>query len=248
MFSEAARNFASTPYGLFLGTQNSYHGLEIWRGARGEASLASARLLESETIGDHRVVLSWKPPEGATRFRIFRSTFTSNGELQIPELDADRWVPDAFAEIGVTEQFHFVDTTVDTSQHYYHYYVRAEDAAGVRSKSSNLVRAPSLAPAVTFDGLRDTIAKWVWQAQVASSSQGDASELISSLEDIRHDVTAGDLDNALMRAAHLRQMMRANQLTSLPSWRVADLEVLLTKLERRIRLIKAGILSPATLD
>jgi hypothetical protein len=148
----------------------------------------------------------------------------------------------------VTDQLYLIDTTVDTREHYYHYYVVAEDAAGARSKSSNLVRAPSLARAVTFDSLRGTVAKWLRQAGAPLSSQDGASGLLSSLESVRHDVTTGELDDALIGAANLRRSARADQVAGLPSWRVEDLEVLLIKLERRIRLIKAGILSPGALE
>jgi hypothetical protein len=233
---------------LFLGTQNSYHGLEIWRGARPAALLASPKSLESEIRGDDTVVLSWEPSEGAARFRVFRSAFTSNRELRIPELDADTYVPASFKEVGVTDRFYLVDEEVETGQHYYHYYVVAEDTAGTRSRPSNLVRAPSLARPVTFDNLQDTAARWAGQEEGAPFPQDDAIGLLSSLEQVRHDVAIGDLNGALGQTAHLRHLARADRINGLPSWRVADLEVLLSKLERRIRLIKAGILSPAILN
>jgi len=173
------RTFASTPYGLFLGTTNEYYGTRVFRGVHGQVYTIYFPLLQKqgsngdrETRGhgdtgsprvtpspplrvsplleveskDGVVVLSWEMPSGAARFRIYRSDFTSNRQLQIPDLDPDVWIPGPFVEIGTTDQFFFVDTPALTDQRYYHYYVLAEDAQGNISQPSNLVRAPSLRP------------------------------------------------------------------------------------------------------
>lgn len=102
---------------------------------------------------DGVVVLSWERPPRATRFRIFRSDFAFNRELRIPDLDSDAWVPGPFAEIGTTDEFFFVDSAIRADRPY-QYYVLAEDETGTVSQPSNLVRAPSLAPTVTFKSLR----------------------------------------------------------------------------------------------
>src|SRR5574341_9005 len=36
-FAFGVRSFASTPYGLFLGTANGWYGLQIWRGTPAES-------------------------------------------------------------------------------------------------------------------------------------------------------------------------------------------------------------------
>ncbi len=212
-------------------------------------------------IKDGMVLLSWECPPGATRFRIFRSDFTplrqalrqaqerpqdtANRQRQIPDLDPDAWVPGPFAEIGTTDQFFFVDTTVQADQPY-QYYVLAEDAAGTVSQPSNLVRAPSLVPAVTLESLKNTLGDWLNPGKLESQSTTTATTLV--LEEARDDVHEGDLDRALRRLEQLRQSAKQSQLAMLKPWRAEDLEILLAKLVRRIRLAQAGIISPTDLN
>ena len=272
-FQMGLRTFASTPHGLFLGTVSFWYGLRIWQGIPGEMFTMYLPLVVKSSGGpgvaqgsgtspsvvsglspgtrflkpperlevggkDGTVVLSWEPSPRATRFRIFRSDSTSNRQLQIPDLDPDTWVPGPFAEIGTTDQFFFVDTTVPASRPA-HYYVLAEDAAGSVSQPSNLVRAPSLAPPVTFESLQD------WTANLGDpgkpSFQSTTGEIASVLD-------AGNLDRALQRLMRLRQNVQRGQIAALEPWQAEDLEILLAKLARRVRLAQAGIISPSDLN
>jgi hypothetical protein len=78
-FSFGVRAFAVTPRGLFLGSANSWHGLQIWRGTPVEApgaeqttSLDPPELLSAEA-GSAGAILSWQPVPGAQRYRIWRA-------------------------------------------------------------------------------------------------------------------------------------------------------------------------------
>lgn len=279
-FQIGVRAFASTPYGLFVGTVSFWYGLRILQGTPGEVYTAYFPLLvnlsrvaglgkESSTSPavvpdfsrpsrflepperleveskDGVVVLSWERPRGAIRFRIFRSDFTSNRELGISDLDLDTWVPGPFAEIGRTDQFFYVDTTVRAGRPA-QYYVLAEDAAGNVSQPSNLVRAPSLAPGVTFRSLTKTLDDW--QAPRKLKSDDTTKAVAQALEEAQDDVDSGDAGRALRRLEQLRQRIQAGQPAVLEPWRARDLEILLAKLARRVRLVQAGLLSTSELN
>lgn len=216
--------------------------------SRGPGFVKPPERLEVE-IKDGAVVLSWERPPEATRFRIFRSGFTSlrqaqdaaNRQFQIPDLDLDVWIPSSFVEIGTTDQFFFVDTTALTDQRYYHYYVLAEDAQGNVSQPSNLVRAPSLAPVATFDSLRNSIADWAGRSGVKNRNALD--EVLLTLGDARKNAKEGDLDAALRQLEQLRSTVTHKGSLILDPWRAEDLESLLAKLARRVRLAKIGLIS-----
>jgi len=272
------RTFASTPYGLFLGTANEYYGTRVFRAVHGEVytiyfplvqktgnqgsgnqeirksgnegmpdflttdSLTTVLEVESQ---DGPVVLSWELPSGATRFHIYRSDFTSHRQFQIPNLDSDIWIPGPFVEIGTTDQFFFVDTSVRTDQHYYHYYVVAEDAQGNISQPSNLVRAPSLAPVVTFDSLRNSIADWAGRSKIKDRNALD--EVLLTLANARDNAKEGDFDSALCQLEQLHSTVMHKGSVILNPWRAEDLEILLARLARRVRLAQIGLISPQSL-
>ncbi|HEY63318.1 MAG TPA: hypothetical protein G4O02_01985 [Caldilineae bacterium] len=90
MFNFGARTFAATPHGLFLGTANSWYGLQIWRGVSAARRFEDAseghgeEASGDETVGwfparlqaervDRKVILSWEPAARARRYRIWRA-------------------------------------------------------------------------------------------------------------------------------------------------------------------------------
>ena len=281
------RTFASTPYGLFLGTANEYYGTRVFRGVHGEVytiyfplvqksgdslSTGNKEIRKSGNEGmpdslitdslitvlevesqDGAVVLSWELPSGTTRFHIYRSGFTSNRQLQIPNLDPDMWIPGPFSEIGTTDQFFFVDTPALADQRYYHYYVLAEDAQGNISQPSNLVRAPSLRPVVTFDSLRNSIAAWAGRSSEAQSSKpalspvevSKAQRVLLLLTDAHSSAREGDFNSAIRQLEQLDSM--DNGWLILDPWRTEDLDLLLARLARRVRLAQIGLISPQNL-
>lgn len=270
-FQMGVRTFASTPYGLFVGTVSFWYGLRIWQGIPGElytlylpviylspqsssavqgvgrspsvvqipnrrtGFLQPPQRLEAENI-DGAVVLSWERPRGATRFHILRSDSTCNRELQIPG---------QFTEIAVTDQFYFVDASVQADKRY-QYYVVAENGAGTISPPSNLVRAPSLAPAVTFGSLKNTVVDWASRGRFKTRSV--MHELEVKLADASGLAEKGDMNGAVHRLEQVRQRVRQNQPAILDPWYAQDLEILLSKLARRVRLAQAGLLFPSDLD
>jgi len=289
------RTFASTPYGLFLGTVSFWYSLRIWQGTPGEVHTVYVPLLVKSKGGavafsgsgvshstlflepprrleieskDNTVVLSWEPPAGATRFRVFRSDFIPC-QLDGEELNSEPmfafdgeelysepvfgsatpscpgyWIPGPFIEIGVTDQLYFVDIAPPDQP--CQYYVLAQDDTGVVSRPSNLVRVPSLVPIVTFESLNEALASWLTPDK--PESQSVAAEINSALEKARNYVQAGDLDNALHHLEQLRQKVKNGQFPTLAPWRAEDLEVLLAKLARRVSLVQAGIIVPSALD
>ena len=129
-FNVGVRNFAATPYGLFLGAANHYYGLNIWRtgqfNARGAsgAQLAEAQAVEPlhraylpiiNTSGgmaenqrleiesrDGHMILSWNVPPGTPQFHIFRADFTFSPELLVAGLDLE--MPDIDPDGSIPER------------------------------------------------------------------------------------------------------------------------------------------------
>jgi hypothetical protein len=152
MFNRSCRNLASTPYGLFVGSQNSYYGLQIWKGVKETAGLVSSPTNLDSVITSTGTVLFWDYPtvDKAVRFHIFRANYIeSEGLLQNKRPD--------FVEVGQTDQRRFVDPIKPVANQFCHYYVVAEGPSGRWSASSNLMRSPSMAPPITFDSLMNFI-------------------------------------------------------------------------------------------
>lgn len=273
-FDYGVRTFASTPYGLFLGTSNEYYGTRVFRGVHGEvyslflpfvelssrgtmadrqlsaemsmmqslsrplSSIKPPKRLDTE-INDGAVVLSWERPPGATRFHVFRSAFTSNHQVQSFTRKPNARVPERFVEVGVTHQAFFVDNTVPIGPPYYHYYVLAEESQGSVSQPSNLVRAPSLAPVVTFWSLENSIATWNNRSEMQSLTR---QNILLMLADARNNAREGQLTNTIQRLEQLRSHVTQDGSAVLDSWRAEDLAVKLGKLIRRVRLAQAGVI------
>lgn len=219
-FTSGLRNFASTPFGLFLGSSNFWLGLKIWQGTSGatNGSSQSPTRLELESK-DRNVILSWDSPPGATRFHVFRGDFGSRFRFQ---------------EIGETDGWFLVDTPHGVVQ-WYQYYVVAEDAVGSMSGPSNVLRAPPPTPALTFNTLDDALV--AWKAPITFRLQ---------LRAARASVTAGNLHRAWEQLERMRRRVTEDP-TVLNPWRAEDAEILLAKLARRVRLAQAGIISPRDL-
>lgn len=246
LFNLSARSFASTPYGLFLGTQNYYYGLLVFLARGLDHVQPAASDLETEVVGNHAVV-SWAAAPGAVRYHVYRSAFTVNREVQSLEYASRAWVQGPFTEIGVTDQTHFVDRDFVSATHFYHYYVVAENRAGVSSKPSNLMRAPSLLSPLTFQGLQRTIARWSIQP-LSSDQYEDFEAVAATLEQASAEAAAGNLSAALGRINQLRASIGITFATRLPEWRRTDVDLLLMKLERRVHLAQLGLLPGSALS
>lgn len=231
-FQSGIRTFASTPSGLFLGTVSLWYGLRVWQGAPGPALPAPPDRLEAERQ-PAGVVLSWELPAGATRFHIFRSDFARR-PVPIPDSPEPVGIPGPFSEIATTNQLFFVDSTAEAQQQS-QYYVVSEDAGGTLSDPSNLVLVPSLAPAVTFTSLTNTLLRWA-----------GPGPLTLELRLARAAAKAGNLNAALARLGRVQQML-SQEPGAVPAWRVEDLQILLAKLIRRGGLAQAGLIPASAL-
>ena len=275
IFNESARTFASTPYGLFLGSQSSYYGLNIWRGSKDIATMLSPDRLETEYVKD-KVILSWEAPKGASRYRIFRAKSVLISEIMSPDLllaemvdeivgsggVPDEWLtelqdcglqPDdtfmePFVEIGSTNQSFFVGEKMSPTKPFCHYYVVAEDDRGKISQPSNLVRSPSLAPAVTFGHVRDKITKLLKKGKVKSTKT--VEKILSTLQKAEDKLQKAEdkLQKAKAKAETKKILMEIKSMEKgLDSWHAEDLDVLLAKLIRRVELSEIDLLCASEL-
>jgi hypothetical protein len=216
------RNYASTPYGLFMGTANHYYGTQIWRGANRPSVVGLPQQLEAET-GYKIVGLTWTGSPTAARFHVFRDS--GFGDPQ---------------EIGMTDTTlptgrSFVDKTVKPAQTY-HYYVVAEDSQGNFSEPSNMVGTPVKSPIPTFQSLQNMLAGW--------SAPATLTDLLAAAKTA---VTAHDWVTALAKLGTMAQMLATPGQKVLPAWRAEDTNLLLAKFMRRVGLAQAGALPPRML-
>jgi hypothetical protein len=271
-FDFTGRTFASTPYGLFTGTGNSHYGLKIWRKQQraGEQSLLSASTITTNIvylplmaggdastadIGAEQVdrleaeqtasgtLLSWMRPPGSQRFHIFRSDAIQI-ELPIEDASANGDVPGPFIEIGVTDQDVFADSTVRADRRY-HYYVVAENQYGTLAAPSNLASVPTLAVPASFTSLKLQIGGWAEHSQM--TMQGFQAVVLPTLAEAHALVEANDLDGAMQRLTYMQRTL-ARQPDLLDPWRVQDMEILVSKLIQRIRMVQRGLLVAADVN
>lgn len=83
-YSIGVRTMASTPFGFFVGTANSWHGLRVMRGITPETppEVGAPQRLEVER-NDSNNVLSWLPVTGATKYYVLR--------VQLQEVTMPNW-------------------------------------------------------------------------------------------------------------------------------------------------------------
>jgi len=245
------RTFASWQRRLFVGTADEVAGAQVWVGRTanpatggptasgiggtaegGDASSEPPEGVEAERHGG-ATVLSWDRSSGALRFHVFRAAHWSNRAVGVPELAGDAWIPGPFTEIGTTSQAFFRDPAAAPGVRYA-YYVKTEGRRGEFSIPSNTAIAPPITPPVTFRRM-DTA--------------------------LRGLARRGSLDAALPRllaagwAAALRgDHPRARRWLQALQTRVGtpgahpdplaaeDLELMVTRLIRRVGLAQAGLI------
>jgi hypothetical protein len=257
-FNHGVRSLLSTPAGLFLGTTNPWDGTEVYRGlpsesaapqmtlgltsgstqALGSAPLPVPQLLEAEMQGGG-AVLSWEPLPEATHYRISRSAQTPSQELGVTELPPDSWLADEYAEVGTTNETYFRDSAVEAG-HRYTYYVQAAGEAGQLSAASNVVMAPSFAPAVTFYQARVTLMD-LWRRQKIKSFWVGL-RISAYLSLARYETSIGKLARARSFLEALHREMLENPGGELEPWVAEDLAVMVAKLLRRIDLAESGVI------
>jgi hypothetical protein len=230
------RTMATTPHGLFMGTTNDHHGLAVYR-ATGPASTGPeppARL-EVQTSARGGALLSWQAGHLADTYDVYRAEVQTI--LVRDDINFENWtgafgnkIPDTYIlpyqMIGTFRQPSFRDDTVEPGRKYMYYVTRAR--GGEVSEQSNLVAFPLLSAPVGFDTVLDRIAV---ARQRRSAPQRARPRL--------HALRAGVLE-AQRLAAQCQISQAIWKIHELKDSRVrrdgTDLEVLLSRLQRRLRL------------
>jgi hypothetical protein len=269
-YQTGLRGFASTPYGLFVGTVSLWYGLRVWQGADFEPYIVYLPLVDDSSGGPawpaqstsgvpitrtSTLAISYPSPPGRLEAErtaggvvlswepspdAVRFRIFRSDPVSIPALDPDAWFSRPFAEIGTTDGFFYVDPTPVATKPY-RYRVLAQNAMGLTSSPSSLARVPSLTPVATFASLNETLEGW---RDTGSSETGIAA----ALQEAHENVLAGDLDGAAQRLEQLRQAIAQGLHPELTSWRSGDFGILLDKLVRRIRLAQVGLIGIGALD
>ncbi len=241
IFNRSCRNLASTPYGLFVGSQNSYYGLQIWRGIEDTASVdASPTNLDSEATSSG-TVLSWDYPtvDKATRFHVFRADYSEGGGCQQNKRPE-------FFEVGQTDELRFMDPIKPNASRFYHYYVVAENSSGQFSSSSNLIRSPSMAPPITFGSLLRFLQSWADTSHAGAKKE--SLLLQAKLKKVKRYAKKRNYDQALKAMADLRSVINENRNQLFPDYRLKDLSIMIAKLTKRLKLVSSNIFTISSIE
>ncbi len=220
LFNYTGRVAQSTPYGLFFGTGNDQFGEQIWRANAGGATVAPPEKLEGEPAVAGGFVLSWLPSPAAVRYHIFRADYSYGFQLGVPfYIGALTVYPTPFVEVGTTEQTTFSDTASGLAHQYYVSLPRTRLALVRRRGTSNMIRVPTLAEAVSLSKLQISLARWQASGELTAELQG---QLKAKLQ------FAGLVALFGQYALAETTVQQAQALISSPSlvdWRVEDLNV-----------------------
>jgi len=230
------RSLETTPYGLFVGSNNFWGGCIVYQGALpGDSGRAAPppppRRLEVEAAGES-IVLSWEPPAGASRFHVYRADCI---EGKAP-LD---WIPKPYVDIGTTEEFYFVDYPVPAHQRR-HYIVKAEYEDKRLSDPSNFVIYPSLAPVQKFADLKKRVEEMAIRGKFASA-QAEQS-FLETIDEVEVPIAADQISGAENCLAPLHRALKERASEVLDPLYARELEVRFGKLIRRLRLAQAGVI------
>ena len=254
MFQSGIRTFASTPYGIFFGSNNFWGGCRVYRGvgpgdigytgystsapgARKKTPLAPPPpgRLQIEASGGS-AVLSWDTVAGASRYRVYRADF-------IEGIKPDEWVPGPYEEIGSTRNFYYVDNTVPSDDRSL-YVVKAEFEKLGLSDPSNYVPYPFLAPVQTLSDLKERV-KTMSAGGKFVSSRWERS-FLEEIDALQSPLAPGKIESAVNRLTRLQQTLEERGSEVLDGPYVRSMEVRFSKLLRRLRLAQAGVIEPVT--
>ncbi|MCB0230172.1 MAG: hypothetical protein KDH90_13790 [Anaerolineae bacterium] len=260
-FNFGVRSMEATPYGLFVGAANYYYGLQIWQAARehhlfmpsvvgsggsrsgGQTAAYGPRMttnwrshVETAVTADG-VVVSWEQAGGAVRYRVMRAPLVTLTTEQYPSLETDLTGWGKPAEVGVTTDAFFKDTSAEAGQQYV-YFVEAYGSQG-EVAHSNVAPAPSMKPPATFDAIAADVADYAARSRLSDSAAGTIQ---ADLAQAQASTRASDYTGALATLDSLQQELQQPDQTMLSSWEAEDLGTLLSRLTRQLTLIKAGAL------
>jgi hypothetical protein len=238
IFDYGIRTIAATPYGLFLGTTNDYHGLAIFRGTRRRPLAPDPpHRVEIEPTKNGSALLSWKASSAAKRYHIWRAE--RNPILIRDDIDVEDFnsttgnkIPDVYVglyqQIGVSKDTIFVDSTVQSGQPYM-YYVLVEAQDGKASDESNLVAFPLLTPSVTFAQLLDEVG-------VLDQRQRFKNPVTQLTQVRKMIVDAQRLAMNCQIRATINELDPQKAYSEVVQPDAIDLEILIAKLVRRLQL------------
>lgn len=261
------RTMAATPEGFFLGTTNNHFGLEIWQGkVANEAANYSppAEELEIEMMGS-KPLLSWEATTDAKQYQIWRTTchdrrdmidrnrFLSpilkvvrrflgpNRQLYMPPLPKQIWIPDGYVQIGTTTSNRFVDESAAADGRYI-YYVVAEYEGGRSSVASNMVVAPLLRPSVGLGMVLESLKR----LGGAGKAQKEMAE--GQLKQAKLLIEGQQFEAALELLQQLYWALESAKGNENEDWKLADVQLLVRQLGRRVMLCGAGVVPAQNLS
>lgn len=209
--------------------------------------------VEAESHGGD-VFVSWAPQEDATEYHVYRSAYrkTDLGFLlglgPVEEGDEDPMrpgekpgvfaVPGSFVEIGTTTKPSFKDHNLKAKQTYA-YYVRAKNREGKLSPPSNIKMIPDLGPPATFEAVRKELL-----AVIADdwSHSKETALLPGILEKGRNAAVAKDAAEAKARLQEIQEQLAHLKVKNPSTPPASPLDVLLSRLVRRVDLVVSGVL------
>lgn len=219
--------------------------------------------LEGE-LTDQGFVLSWEESANAETYRIYRARIDnirdqvmSNSfmtrllrivrsvlffrpDIYFPRMPDELWVPGAYGEVGSSNQPVWVDAGQEPGVRYL-YRVRAEGVGGKLSTTSNIIAAPLHGPVVTVASLTTLLKDRGAGGKFTAAALIDlATECLAR---VRENIDAQDLPGASAQLQRLSSQL-APDSPDQPDWPyVDDLKVLVAKLQRRVALCQAGVVS-----
>jgi hypothetical protein len=219
-----------------------------------------ARLF-SETYGG-AAVLSWDPVPQAAGYRIYRSDYNqfdlkpvlgmlgpNSWALDIAQtgaapVDTVATLPGPYVPIATTAQPVFNDRKIKKGRTYA-YRVQAVDEQGRASGNSNTISVPNFAPQATFDDVQAIFANLVKARQAA---QPDVARPLELLEQSRRAAAEGNFEVSRQRLSALRELTTSNTGKVLKPWVVDNLNLTISRLERRVGLAGSGTISLPVLN
>lgn len=228
------RTMAVTPHGMFLGAVNDFYGLSILRMNLPVDKEPKSIRLEIEASTRDAPLLSWRGSPGAKEYQVWRAQRFPIGVRT--EINIEAWnvitgdqIPDVYIgpyeQIGTTDGTSFVDDAAEAGVPYM-YYVQPVKRGGV-SDPSNLVGFPLLAPAMTFTQLVQDVDKL--DARGRLKMRG-AFKLRRMIAEASAQAASCEIEGAI----ETLRPQPASQWARFPE--SVDIEVMVSKLERRLRL------------
>lgn len=242
LYNEGIRNFAVTPFGLFMGAVNNALGFRVYRAQSAPVAQAAPVRLEAEPLGG-KPLLYWRPAPNAAKYRVFRSELSVVNVLA--GLLGQPTVQGPFQLIGNPSGTFFYDLTARSGTRYL-YKVLAEGQSEVLSESSNIMQFPLLTPPPDFGVLLRVVDKLQSRGRVTPP---DAQFLRENYLLAQGLAGAGSYQQAVSLMQNVRaSLLNTNKVLAPDN---LDMEILTDKVMRRIGLkllVPSGSLASQNLD